>query len=819
MSGPAPHSSSGDRDAVQRLLDRCLDAEEAQWAGEVERACHAHPEHAAELRRRFALLAGIGMAGGGGGEATDAFGGFDLLRELGRGGMGVVHLARQRSTGRLCALKVIRRELLGQDKARQRFRREVEAVSSLEHPGVCTVYEAGEVDGAPFVAMRFVDGRTLADLLAERGATGPRDLAATLQLFERIALALHAAHEAGVLHRDVKPANIMVDRDGAPVVLDFGLARPEQDTGEQLTLSADQLGTPAYMSPEQVAGARRVDRRTDVWSLGVTLYEFVAGGHPFAAPTRDQLYQNILAGRCEPLSRCTPQVSRDLGTAVHTAMAIDADRRYETAAAFAEDLRRIRTHEPILARRPTPLQRFARWCRREPLVASLLAALLIVAAVSVWFAIDADRSRRAAEQAHRAQTIEATTAGRVTDFLVELFEVADGSSYRGDTVTAREVLDQGFRRIEQELGDEPVVRARLMATMGKVYQYLSAFDRAGALFEQSLQLRRAHGATPLELAVSVRNLGELKHYMQDYAAADALYRDALALLEGAGLGDGAEAATTVDLRGRAQRDLGDLDAAAAMQQRALSMRRRLADNALDLANSHQSAALLSIYKNDGETARDEFEAAIALRRGALGERSSRMAELLHGLASAQLALGQLDAARDATQRALELTREVLGDQHIGVGFCLSQLGTIAADTGDLDAARRYLMQAREVFTTTFGPDSREVATQIHNLGTVELDLKHLDEAERLLQQAYAMRQKALVEGSPELGFSLTSLGDVAADRGDLRTALQRYRDGYAILAGAMGEDAPRVKRAAASVAGVLDQLGDLEAAAWHERAR
>ncbi|HTE04848.1 MAG TPA: serine/threonine-protein kinase, partial [Planctomycetota bacterium] len=314
---------------------------------------------------------------------------YRLVRELGRGGQGTVWLARDERLNRSVALKLVPRSPLVEDLA-PRFRREAQLAGRLDHPGICAVYDVGCDDSVAWMALRFVEGVTL----ARRIAAGPLPREEALSLLEGAARALHVAHEGGIVHRDVKPANLMITPAGEPVVLDFGVARPDED-GPPLTLTGDAIGTPAYMAPEQVGSARAPrladgsarmpDRRVDVWALGVTLFEALTGRRPFAAPTREGLVHAIVAQEPE-LPR---SLGRDLCVVIATALAKDADRRYRTALDLADDLRRVRRREPILARPAGPGTRLWSWSRRNRrLAASLFAlAVVIVGALAVTFVL------------------------------------------------------------------------------------------------------------------------------------------------------------------------------------------------------------------------------------------------------------------------------------------------------------------------------------------------------------------------------------------------------------------------------------------------
>jgi eukaryotic-like serine/threonine-protein kinase len=320
-----------------------------------------------------------------------------LVRELGRGGQGAVWLAEDTRIERKAALKLLPDAfmLLDADR-RNRLRREAEALARLEHAAICPILEAQIEGERPYLAMRLIEGETLAAAIARarEGATPsgalalpPRsraELEAVLAFFEEAARALHAAHEAGVVHRDIKPGNVMVTPEGRPVLLDFGQARSESATLAARSLSGEVVGTPAYMSPEQVRGrTREVDRRTDVWSLGATLFEALTLERPFDGASVAELAVAIDRGPLPALrSRAIP---RDLEVVLQTALERDLLRRYATALDLAEDLRRVRAREPVRARPAGPLLRLGRWAQRHPAIAgSLFAVLISLAGGLLW---------------------------------------------------------------------------------------------------------------------------------------------------------------------------------------------------------------------------------------------------------------------------------------------------------------------------------------------------------------------------------------------------------------------------------------------------
>ena len=375
----------------------------------------------------------------------EVLGDFRVIREIGRGGMGVVYLARQESLGRLVALKVLPGEFLADPTRLQRFRLEAEVISRLDHPSIAPVYAVGEHQGVHFIAMKYLDGTTLDRLIRLRKPEDPREadpdddtlvlpsgrvpgawkarrrsdrpkvdstesepgwIFKSLRMIERVARALQHAHDNGVIHRDVKPSNILVDGTGHPWLLDFGLVRDM--SARTMTDSSSFLGTAWYMAPEQVRGERdRIDHRIDIYSLGVTLYELVTLSRPFAYSRPDTLFHAIVNEEPIPPRKRNARLPKDLETVILKAMAKEPEARYASTEAFAEDLRRVRSFEPIVARPVSAFGRARKWVLRNPgLAGAMMFAVLSFVGMIEYSVyrdlLDKRRATAALENADRA---------------------------------------------------------------------------------------------------------------------------------------------------------------------------------------------------------------------------------------------------------------------------------------------------------------------------------------------------------------------------------------------------------------------------------
>jgi len=347
-----------------------------------------------------------------------AFGDYELLEEVARGGMGIVYRARQRSLNRMVAIKMILAGEFASPEFVRRFRHEAAAAASLQHAHIVAIHEVGETSGQHYFSMDLVEGRNLAELV--RDQTLPARRAATY--VRTIAEAVHFAHEKGILHRDLKPSNILIDAFDQPRITDFGLAK-EFRSGAELTQSGQALGSPAYMPPEQAAGKHGgASPASDLYSLGAILYHLLTGRPPFQGETLHQVLLQVQG--TEPIAprRLNPGVPEDLQTICLKCLEKDPTRRYPTARDFADELGRFMRDEPIAARPIGAVDRIWRWCRRRPAVASLSASvllLLFVVAFGSSFAVwQVDQARQAEQAANRdlRQTVNLLELERAEDF-------------------------------------------------------------------------------------------------------------------------------------------------------------------------------------------------------------------------------------------------------------------------------------------------------------------------------------------------------------------------------------------------------------------
>lgn len=604
-------------------------------------------------------------------DALERLGPFRIEGELGRGGMGVVFTAVEEPLGRRVALKLLPRTLLSSPSSRARFQREAVLASRLDHPGICTVFGAGATDGQPWIAMRLVEGRSLSESISAARAAGQKSAAparapgidgprAVADCIARAARALAFAHARGVLHRDVKPSNVIVTTDGQPVLLDFGVAIEAESDAPGLTRTGEMAGTPAYLAPELISGERaRPDERCDVYALGVTLYECLTLAPPFAAPTRDALYRAVLAGAFVDVRRTNASVPRDLAVIVATAIARDPQQRYDSAAALASDLEAFVAGRSIAARPAGPIERAVSWARREPKRAVFTAAFsltaLALATVGGMF-LASREDVRAGQLAQHARAIE--------NDLVEAY-TAIGDSHSKDAVPRfTAILERDPDNAEASVGlilarmrmhdDEQALELLRHAPNSPAFERLRAMAlRQPAPPEDAAWLERA---SAFELFVDGEAL-RLEAERLPLSKRHDLLRVALARFDEAVARSPQARAAYHQARAWAASNLGD--------ERAT----RTACTALAVLWPDSA---WSLYQAGSTLAEFDPQRALELLRHS-AELDPNRAQTFQCIGMAQYRLGQLEEAKAPLRRAFEIN-PLDAQAHNGLGAVYSSLG-------------------------------------------------------------------------------------------------------------------------------------------------
>lgn len=819
---------------ARALFDACADLPLPERLARLDAACPDDPELRAEVLELLqadaqadaaaAILAGSVASYASlipaedepdpGPEIGRVIGAYRIAGRLGEGSMGIVYEAEQENPRRRVALKAIRGGPFLDEVRLRLFRREAEALARLRHPGIAAIYEAGITeDGQHWIAMELVRGVPL-DHGWDRapGAPAPErgEIARRLELILQVCDVVGYAHQRGVLHRDLKPSNILrVDEEGAagrPIrsggersgrvraepaaagrgigikILDFGLARitsDDPDTSVAPTEAVALQGTLPYMSPEQARGvAEEIDTRSDLYAIGVLLYQAVTGVLPrdLERMSLPRALRTICEESPPPPRGRNPAVSADLDAIIQKALALDPARRYASVPELAADLVRLRSGHPVLARPPSAVDQLRKLAARHRTAVLLGAGLLLAVMLgAAGTTVGMVRARQAAAAARA----EAETAEQVSRFLEELFTVSDPGEARGNSITARELLDEGAARIESSLRDQPAVQARLLATIGEVYRKLGLYREARGPMERSLELRRA-------------DLGDRHPDVArgEYALAGLLRR------------------------------LGEYEAARGCYERALAAREEaLGPDHPDVAASLSGLANLMLERGEYAAARPRYERAIAILERTGGPDDPRLPSHLFNYALLLQRTGELAPALEVYQRILALHEATLGPDHPEVAADLTSLGHAFRAIGDSTRSRLSFERALRIQERVLGPDHTDLGETWAGLASLHLAREDWWPARRALLPACRIMTRALGASHPTTAMLQTNQSLALRMTGEVEAAIAMGEEALSTLEASLGPDHPYVATSVDRLAGHYAAAGRLaRARALFERA-
>ncbi len=664
---------------------------------------------------------------------------YHIVRKLGQGGMGVVYLAEQENPRRHVAVKVICPGLVGRDVLK-RFDLEVAMLGRLQHPGIAQIHEAAtyedESGTRPYFAMEFVDGSPLLDYARDHQL----DLGDRLETFARICDAVEHAHQRGVIHRDLKPHNVLVDKSGQPKILDFGVARVTASDLQVSTMHTDVgqlIGTLAYMSPEQVLGrAAEIDTRSDVYALGIVLYELISDRLPYDLGGQTIVTAARVIAEQEPSSLTT--ISRryrgDLDTIAQKALEKEPDRRYQSAAALAADIRHYLNNEPIVARPVSTLYQLRKFARRNRGlvfgVAAAFVALLAGVIVATTFAIG---QTRALAESERQRSI----ASAVNDFLTkDLIVQADPRSEPDRQITLQTAIDRAAEKIEGRFDGAPIVEANLRRTVGTAYRHLNRLDDADQQFTRALELyKRELGECDEQTLLCRADLASVLNWRGDYAGAEHALRELLQV-----------------------------------------ERKVLGDDHTQTIGSISNLGVALVYQGKLAEAEPVLEEGLERRIRVQGERNEDTATTLNNLAAIYLRTGRNAEAESAFSRALDILREVSGDQHPQTLNTFANLGVLYAQMGRYDEAVKALEKVLEIRRKVMGEDHRDTLKSASNLASAYGTQGQKEKSEQLLKATLTAQQRVLGEDHGDTLDTRIFLAKAAQKRKDYATAEAEYAE-------------------------------------------
>ncbi len=835
---------------IQEVFGEVIDIPPAERHAALDRKCQKDPA----LRQEIESLLTADEAAGRfiqsplipPGDATppDALktelrvGPYKLLRSIGHGGMSSVYVAtRDDDYQRRVAVKIFS-QLIGNEDRLRRFRTERQILAALEHLNIARLYDGGTTDqGAPYFVMEYVEGLPI-DEYCDRHRLSVRE---RVELFRQVCSAVHYAHQNLVVHRDLKPGNILVTTGGVPKLLDFGIAKllnPDLSSqSPEPTATWMRLMTPSYASPEQARG-KMITTASDVYSLGVLLYKLLTGKLPyrFEGQTAEEIEQALadiepekpsyvvgqdgdggasaagLPGvRPEQLRR---QLAGDLDNILLMTLRKEPQRRYGSAELLSEDLRRFLEGLPVLAGKASLGYRIGKFLRRHRIavaVAALVTALIVGFATAM--AMQSSRVARERDEARR----ERDKSEQVLAFVEEVFRVGDPESAGARYLDAREIFARGTERIEA-LHDQPGTQAFLMTSLGNIYRNLGLFEESRELLEGALEARRELlGEAHPDTITTLSSLGRLHQNQGRYHQAETIHRRVLALRENGDDVDLLAVSQSLGLLAEVLLDQGAYEEAEPAYRRALEIRSEsLGEEHPQTVQSLGDLGSLLWVQGRHDEAELLHRRALRLLEKKFGGDHLDIAETLNNLAMVLVSQGESEEAEELTRRSLEIRRRLLGEEHPDIVQSLSNLAVVMFHRGDYEAVEKIGRECLNLGRRVLGEEHPRLAHVLLGLGSVLARNADPEYGEELMREAVAIRRVGLPAGHWLTGYAESRLGAYLTSAGRFEEAEPLVQEGYRTIAAQRGDKDREAQRALAAIVDLYQAWGKPDQASEYE---
>jgi eukaryotic-like serine/threonine-protein kinase len=729
--------------------------------------------------------------------SSEHFGPYRLQEMLGEGGMGVVYLAERADLGSVAAIKILRDAWLSPAR-RERFASEQRTLAQLNHPSIARLYDADTLtDGTPWFAMEYVEGLPLTTYCRTRNSS----MSGRLRLFRSVCEAVQHAHRHAVIHRDLKPSNILVRHDGIVKLLDFGIAKQLEslEVPVEQTQTGLRFMTPAYAAPEQIL-AGRVGIHTDIYSLGVVLYELLAERLPYDFSNRGAAEIEVLItgeapDRPSVAARAASDEGRararslratawaDLDVLCLTAMHKDPQRRYRTVDALIRDIDHYLAGEPLEARPDTVRYRMGKFVRRNrvPVFAAGTVAAGVIGLV-VFYTLRLTTARNTA-------VAEAARTQRIQRFTMSLFAGGDSDVGPADSLRVVTLVDRGVQEA-RSLDQEPAVQSELYQTLGSIYQKLGNFVRADTLLQLALDRNRAlFPAGSPEVSSSLVALGLLRVEQARYDDAEKLVREALEESGRASPREHPMIAQATFALGQVLQARGNYDKAIEAAEEAVRLYSVPGDSVTpELAASLGELAGDHFYAGHYEVSDSLNRRAMAMYRRLYGERHPQVAAVLINLGASQFDRGNYAEAERFDREGLEVYRGFYGPEHHETAYAMTMLARALVFQEKFAEATELLRKSLAVREKVFGPDNPVVASTLNELGNIAFQQNRLDEAEAAWSRMAGIYKKAYNDRHYLIGIALSNLASVYVKREQYPRAEALYRDVLARYEGLLAPD-------------------------------